>query len=63
MALRVVALYWSFSSGIALAYNLHNPAAKGKQGLKPEEMSQNLLTNEKQGNLDKVNAANVIKLT
>jgi hypothetical protein len=38
----------------ALAYNLHSPSANGKQGLIPsaEEMSQNLLTNKKQGNLD-----------
>jgi hypothetical protein len=36
----------------ALAYNLHNPPANGKQGPIPEEISQTLLTNKKQGNLD-----------
>jgi hypothetical protein len=46
-----LALYWSFSSGVGVK-NLHNPSANGKQGLIPEEMSQTLLTNNKQGNLD-----------
>jgi hypothetical protein len=36
----------------ALAQNLHNPPADGKQGLIPEEMYQTLLTNKKQGILD-----------
>jgi hypothetical protein len=36
----------------ALAYNLHNPPAKGKQGPIPEEIYHTLLTNKKQGNLD-----------
>jgi hypothetical protein len=36
----------------AMAYNLHSPPANGKQGQMPEEMSQTLLTNMKQGNLD-----------
>jgi hypothetical protein len=31
---------------------LHNPSANGKQGLIPEEISQNLLANKKQENLD-----------
>jgi len=31
---------------------LHNPPANGKQGPIPEEMSQALVTNKKQGNLD-----------
>jgi hypothetical protein len=34
-----------------LAYS-HNPPANGKQRLIPEEMSQTLLTNKKQENLD-----------
>jgi hypothetical protein len=37
---------------LALAQNLHNPLANGKQGPIPEEMFQTLLTNKKQGNLD-----------
>ncbi len=36
----------------ALAYNLHNPSANGKEWPIPEEMSQTLLTNKKQRNLD-----------
>jgi hypothetical protein len=35
----------------------------GKQGQIPEEMSQTLLTNKKQGNLDLVQADNIIKPT
>jgi hypothetical protein len=35
---------------------LNSPRANGKQGPIPEEMSQTLLTNKKQGNLDKVYA-------
>jgi hypothetical protein len=45
-------LYLSFSSGIDILYNFHSPPANGKQGPIPEEMSQTLLTNMKQGNLD-----------
>jgi hypothetical protein len=36
----------------ALAKNVYNPPANGKQGPIPEEMSQTLLTYKKQGNLD-----------
>jgi hypothetical protein len=36
----------------ALAENLHNPSANGKQGPIPEEICQTPLTNKKQGNLD-----------
>ncbi len=32
-----------------------------EQGPIPKEMSQTLLTNKKQGNLDKAQAANIIK--
>ncbi len=32
--------------------NLHNPPANEKQGPIPEEISQTLLTNKEQGNLD-----------
>jgi hypothetical protein len=45
-----MALYWSFSSDVG--ENLHNPLANGKHGSIPEEMSQTLLTNKKQGNLN-----------
>jgi len=41
---------------------LHNPPANGKQWLIPEEMPETMLTNQKQENLDKVHAANIIKL-
>ncbi len=36
----------------ALAENLHNPQANRKQRQIHKEMSQTLLTNKKQGNLD-----------
>jgi hypothetical protein len=52
----------TFSSGVGVR-NLHNPPANGKQGLIPEEMSQTPLINKKQGNLDKVHTANIIKPT
>ncbi len=55
--LEQLALYQSFSSGVAGKYN---HLASGKQGPIPEEMSQTLLTNKKQGNLDKVHASNII---
>jgi hypothetical protein len=42
-ALRVVALYWSFSSGLGVKF--FNTPANGI----PEEMSQTPLTNKKQG--------------
>jgi hypothetical protein len=42
---------------------VHNPPANGKQGLIPEEMSQTLLTNKKQGNMAKVHATYIIKRT
>ena len=45
-----------------LAYNLLSPPANGKQGPIPDE-TQTLLTNKKQGNLDYVPAANIIKPT
>jgi hypothetical protein len=40
---------------------MHKPPANGKQGPIPEEMSQTLLTNTKQENLDQAHAANIIK--
>jgi hypothetical protein len=56
IALRVV--------GIVLDVFLrHSPPANGKQGPIPEEMSQTLLTNKKQGNPDEVHASNIIKST
>jgi hypothetical protein len=42
---------------------LHHPPANGKQELIPVEIYQTLLTNKKQGNLDKEHAANIIKPT
>jgi hypothetical protein len=36
----------------ALAKNMYNRSANGKQGPMHEEMSQTSLTNKKQGNLD-----------
>ncbi len=39
--------------------NLHSPPTNGKQGSIPEEMCQTLLSNKKQGNLDKVHAAKI----
>jgi hypothetical protein len=45
-----LALYWFFPP--ALAKNLHNSPANGKQGPIPEEIYQTLLTNKKQGNLN-----------
>jgi hypothetical protein len=54
-----LALYWLFSSVIGL--NLHNPPANGQLGPIPEETSQTLLTNKKQGN--QVHAGNIIKPT
>ncbi len=50
IALRVVGAVYVFSPGVGV--NLHNLPANGKQGLIPEEMSQTVLTNKKQGNLD-----------
>jgi hypothetical protein len=43
-------LYLSFSA--ALACNLHSPLTNGMLGSIPEEMSQTLLTNKNQENLD-----------
>ncbi len=50
IALKVVGAVFLFPP--ALAYNLHSPPANEKRELIPEEMSQTLLTNMKQGNLD-----------
>ncbi len=51
-----------FASGVDV--NLHNPPANGKQGPVPgKKMSQTLLTNKKQGNLEYVHAGNIIKPT
>jgi hypothetical protein len=44
-----VASYQLLVSSLPLAYRLQNPLANGKRGLVPEEMSQPLLTNKKQG--------------
>jgi hypothetical protein len=46
-----------------VAKKLQDPPAYGKQVLIPEEMSQTVLTNKKQENLDKVHASNIIKPT
>jgi hypothetical protein len=45
-----LALYGLFSSGVGVKF-AQPSAANGKQGPIPEEMSQTLLTNKKQGNL------------
>jgi hypothetical protein len=53
--------YWSFSfwRGIALS----NPAADGKQGPAPEEISQTLMTNRKPGDRESYQIqANKIRL-
>jgi hypothetical protein len=50
-----LALYWSFSSGVGVKFS--------SQCRNPKEMSQNLLTNKKQGKLDYVTASNIIKPT
>ncbi len=51
IALRVVgAVLVIIFSGVRIKFGLSS--ANGKQGLRPEEMSQILLTNKKQGNLD-----------
>jgi hypothetical protein len=42
---------------------LHNPPANGNQWPIPEEMSQTLLTNKKQGKLDYDHAYNIINPT
>jgi hypothetical protein len=42
---------------------LYNPPDNGKQGPILEEISQTLLTNKKQGNLEEVHANNNIKGT
>jgi hypothetical protein len=47
-----LALYLSFSSGVGVTFahsTLHSPTGNSKQGPIPEEMSQTLLTNKKQG--------------
>jgi hypothetical protein len=47
----IVAVLVVFLSKI-VKFALHNPPASGKQWPIPEEISQTLLTNKKQGNLD-----------
>jgi hypothetical protein len=54
-----LALYWLVSSGVGVKFAQSN--ANGKQTPIREEMSQTLLTNKKQGNLDKVHTDNIIK--
>jgi hypothetical protein len=56
------ALYWLFSSG-GVGVTFHNPLANKKQETIPEEISQTLLNNKKQGNLDYVHADNIIQPT
>jgi hypothetical protein len=45
-----LALYLSFSSGVGL--KVAQSSSQWEQGPIPEEMSQTLLTNNEQGNLD-----------
>ncbi len=51
----------SFSSGYGVQFAQHPD--NGKQGPIPEEMPQTLLINKKQGIMDEVLAANIIKPT
>ncbi len=48
---------------LPLAYNLPTPLANGTQGPVPEEMSQTMLTNWKQGKIEEVHATNIINPT
>jgi hypothetical protein len=48
---------WSFLS----AYSWKKSPANGKLGPVPEEMSQTLLNNKKQGKIDKIHTTNIIK--
>jgi hypothetical protein len=50
IALRILALYWLFCSGVGV--HLHNPPVNGKLGPIPEEIYQTLLTIKKQGKLN-----------
>jgi hypothetical protein len=52
----------AFCSGVGVKFAQSSPA-KGKQKPIPKEMFQTLLTNKKQGNLDYVHTANIIKPT
>jgi hypothetical protein len=45
-------LLCSRKSGWRVGVHFHSPPANGKQGPIPEEMSQTLLTNKNQANLD-----------
>jgi hypothetical protein len=48
-----LALYWLLSSGIGVKFEQSSSQWEARaDGLIPEEMSQTLLTNKKQGNLD-----------
>jgi hypothetical protein len=49
-------LYWSFA---ALAKNLDNPPANGKQGPIPKEICQTLLTNEHASNITKLTQTSI----
>jgi hypothetical protein len=47
-----MALYWSFSSSFGVKFAQYFSQWEAKQGPIPEEISQTMLTNKKQGNLD-----------
>jgi hypothetical protein len=47
-----LALYWLFSSGVAVKYAQSSSQWEATADTVPEEMSQTLLINKKQGNLD-----------
>jgi hypothetical protein len=47
-----LARYWSFSSGFGVKFAQYFIQWEAKHGPIPEEMSQTMLTNKKQGNLD-----------
>jgi hypothetical protein len=54
-----LALYFTFSSGVGIQFA--QSSSQWDARADSEEISQTLLTNRKQGNLDLVNAANFIK--
>jgi hypothetical protein len=61
IALRMVALYLSFSFGVGVQFAMYVLQPMGTW--EPEEMSQILLTNKKRENPDEVHATNIIKPT
>ncbi len=54
---------WPFIGRFGLCVKFAQSSSQWEKGLIPEEMSQTLLTNKKQGNLDQVHNDNIIKPT